>query len=118
MRRNIKASDSDEYKVSVNFAGYIGADNEYYVYADSEEEAELAAIEEAKDDLEIISIDDNGDGSYTATVGFGGFIGVEELVEVVADSEEEAEELVYDEAAMSFLTAEIVDDMSDLEDWQ
>lgn len=117
MKRSIKASGSDEYKVSVNFAGYIGADNVYYVYADSEEEAELAAIEEAKDDLEIISIDDNGDGSYTVTVGFGGFIGVEEPIEVVADSEEEAAERVYDEAEME-LTAEIVDDMSDLEDWE
>ncbi len=112
MRRNIKASGSDEYRVSVNFAGYIGADNEYWEIADSEEEAELLAIEEAKDDLDIISVDDNGDGSYTVTVGFCGYVGVEEPIEVVADSEEEAAELVYDEAEWQ-LTATVVDDFDE-----
>lgn len=45
------------YTVTVSFAGNIGADKEYEVYADSEEEAEQNAIEEAKSDLEVISVD-------------------------------------------------------------
>lgn len=39
--KQIKASDMQEYEVLVNFAGYIGADETYTVFADSAENAEL-----------------------------------------------------------------------------
>ena len=54
---NIEDNGDGSYTCTVSFAGTIGADNEYTVYADSEEEAEMNAIEEAKSDLEVISVD-------------------------------------------------------------
>lgn len=48
--------EDDEYEVTVNFNGFIGCDETYTVYADSEDEAESSAIEEATADLEIIDI--------------------------------------------------------------
>lgn len=49
----IKQVDDDEYEVTVRFAGFIGVEETYTVYADSEEEAEIAATEEASYDLNI-----------------------------------------------------------------
>lgn len=54
---NIEDNGDGSYTCTVSFAGTIGADNEYTVYADSEEEAEMNAIEEARSDLEVISVD-------------------------------------------------------------
>lgn len=54
---NIEDNGDGSYTCTVSFAGNIGADNEYTVYADSEEEAEMNAIDEAKSDLEVISVD-------------------------------------------------------------
>ena len=53
--------DDDEWEASVSFAGFIGADSEYTVYADTEEEAWDIAIDEALYDLdgEIISVDES-----------------------------------------------------------
>lgn len=42
------------WSVYVNFAGYIGADEEYIVEADTPQEAEELALEEARDDLDIV----------------------------------------------------------------
>ena len=49
-----------EYKVVVNFAGFIGCDNEYLVEAETEEEALEEAYQLAYDDLsaEIVEEDD------------------------------------------------------------
>lgn len=57
---NIEQIDDDEYEVEVNFATFIGANEFYTVYADSEEEAEERALQDAFDDLsaEIIEDDD------------------------------------------------------------
>lgn len=44
------------WKVTVNFNGYFGCDEEYEVYAESEDEAEEYALEQARDDLGIVEI--------------------------------------------------------------
>lgn len=46
------------YKVNVNFAGFIGCDEVYEVYADSEAEALEEARRMAEDDLSIDIIDE------------------------------------------------------------
>lgn len=48
--------EDDEYEVTVNFNGFIGSEQTYTVYADSEDEAESLGIEAAVDDLEVIEI--------------------------------------------------------------
>lgn len=55
--------DDDEWEVSVGFAGFIGVEETYTVYADSEEEAIDAALQEAQDNLsaEVVSYDDSDD---------------------------------------------------------
>lgn len=53
---NIEDDGDGQYTVTVNFAGCIGSDEDYTVYAENEEEAELLALEEAKNDLEVISV--------------------------------------------------------------
>ena len=49
------------YTVSVNFAGYMGCDEEYKVDASSEEEAMELAMNLAVDDLsvEVVGVEDN-----------------------------------------------------------
>ena len=49
-----------EYVVSVNFAGFVGCDEEYRVFARDEDEALDAAIEEATGDLsaEIVDVEE------------------------------------------------------------
>ena len=51
------------YTVSVNFAGYIGCDEEYKVDASSEEEAMDLAMDKAMDDLsfEVVGVEDEED---------------------------------------------------------
>lgn len=56
---DIDVDDDGDYTVYVRFAGYIGADKDYYVSADDAEdsdEAERDAIENAQYDLEVISV--------------------------------------------------------------
>lgn len=48
--------EDDEYEVTVNFNGFIGCDETYTVYADSEDEAEELGIDAAIEDLEVIDI--------------------------------------------------------------
>ena len=49
-----------EYEISVNFAGFVGCDEVYTVYADSEEDAIEQALKEAYDDLsaEVVTEDE------------------------------------------------------------
>ena len=93
-RKSIKEDfdDGQDYTVEVGFASMIGVSNEYTVFATSVEEAKTDAIDTACEDLEVINVRDDGDGDYTVTVGFCGFIGVEEEFDVYADSEDEAED--------------------------
>ena len=55
---DIEEVDDGEYRVTVNFAGFIGYETEYEVYADNEEEAEEQALADARDDFEIARIED------------------------------------------------------------
>jgi hypothetical protein len=48
--------EDDEYEATVNFNGFIGSEQTYTVYADSEDEAESLGIEAAVDDLEVIDV--------------------------------------------------------------
>lgn len=89
----------NDYEVTIGFAGFYGIEQTYTVNADSEEEAEELAIEEAKGDLGIENVESLGDGEYRVTVNFATFYGADEDYDVDADSEEEAEELALDEAS-------------------
>lgn len=100
-------SADDEYEVSVNFAGYIGSDQTYIITASDEDDAIEQAIEEASWDLSVEEIEEIDEGEYEVHVGFCGFIGVEEIYTVYADSEEEAEEEALAQAKDD-LSAEIV----------
>ena len=50
-----------EYEVTINFGGYIGCENTYTVFADSREEAEALALQEAMDDLEVVALEEMED---------------------------------------------------------
>lgn len=45
------------YLVRIGFCGYIGAEEEYYVEADNEDDARIEALNEAMDDLSVESIE-------------------------------------------------------------
>ena len=45
---------SKQYRVTVNFNGYIGSDETYVVDAENEEEAREAALEMAAKDLDVL----------------------------------------------------------------
>lgn len=106
MRKVIKASELRSYTVTVNFAGYMGADEDYDVIESDEDDAIYAALEQAKDDLNIEDIEEIDEGEYEVHVGFCGYIGVEEVYTVVADSEDEAADDALDRA-YDDLSAEI-----------
>ena len=105
--RPVMSSDRNYYDVNVNFGGYIGADKEYGVYANSEEEAEEEAFEEAREDLEPIDIIQVDDTEWEVTIGFDGLIGVEETYTVYGEDEDEAIENAIEEASYD-LNAEVV----------
>ena len=50
---DVEQVDDDEYEVTIRFAGFIGIEETYTVYADSEEDAEFNATDEAAMDLNI-----------------------------------------------------------------
>ena len=50
--------DKGEYEVEIQFAGMVGVSEIYTVYADNEEEAEETAIEEARYDLRVVSVEE------------------------------------------------------------
>ena len=86
------------YEVTVNFGGYIGADETYDVDASDESEARELAFAEAVDDLSVEDIVETDEGEWEVTVGFAGFIGVENTYTVYAGSENEAVEAALQEA--------------------
>ena len=45
-----------EYKVTVNFGGFVGCELEYVVEADNEDDARIEAYHMAEDDLCIMEI--------------------------------------------------------------
>lgn len=50
--------DDDEWEVTVNWAGFIGIEETYTVYADSEEDAVDQALEEAVGDLSVDEVNE------------------------------------------------------------
>lgn len=50
-----------EYRVVINFGGYIGCDNEYFVDAETRDEAIEEALEMARDDLSVEEVEDVDD---------------------------------------------------------
>ena len=76
----------------VNFAGYIGADETFF--ADSEEDA----LEQAFDELDVIECEQIDDDEWCVTIGYCGFIGVEQEYNVVADDEAQAYDAALEEA--------------------
>lgn len=50
------------WKVTINFGGFIGCDNEYTVDdAETREEAIEEALEMARDDIEVIDVEEDED---------------------------------------------------------
>ena len=108
MKNMIKAdSEYQSYEITVNFAGYIGADETYSVVATSREEAEELALEQAAYDLSVEDLNQIDDNEWEASVGFCGYIGVEEEYTVIADDEDEAYDAVMEQARADL---EIVDE--------
>lgn len=109
MKRQVKASELIDYEVVVNFGGYIGADETFSVEAEDEDDAIVKAEELARDELSVENIEEVDEDEYEVTIGYCGFVGVEEIYTVTADSEEEAEEAALEEAFCD-LSGEIVED--------
>ncbi len=92
------------YRVVVNFS-FIGADDEFYVEAESENEAKEIALDLASENLDVAYVDYNYDDAYVdynyddaddsvvidyaITINFG-FVGCDEEYIVDATSEDEA----------------------------
>lgn len=96
-----------QYEVEVNFAGYIGADERYFVWAENEEDAIIEAEYEAADDLcceDWVEVDN---GKWEVSVSFCDFIGAEETYTIYADSEENALGAARLEARMD-LSGEVI----------
>ena len=98
MKRYVESADLMSYTGNVTFGGYIGSYNEYEEYARNEEEAKELIEQDAADDLTIEDIVQTDDDEWEVTVGFAGFIGVENTYEVYGTTEEEATEAVLEEA--------------------
>ena len=49
------------YRITLNFGGYIGCEETYEIEADSREEAEELARQEALDDLEMVDVEEDED---------------------------------------------------------
>ena len=47
------------YTVTINFGGFIGWENTYEVEADSREEAEEMALDEARWDLDVVDVEED-----------------------------------------------------------
>lgn len=57
---NVEDLGDGDFEVTVNFASFVGADEVYTITADDADEAEIEALQMAKDDLsaEIVSDED------------------------------------------------------------
>lgn len=96
-----EADDTKTYDVAVGYCGFVGVEEHYSIPAKNKMQAALFALDEpgseAEQDLTVEDIEDNGDGSYTVSISFGG-IGTDEQYYVDAEDESEAEELALEEA--------------------
>ena len=100
------------YTGTVNFAGYIGADETYTTIADSIEDAEEQILEQAREDLVVEEVEEIDDGEYEVTVNFCTFVGVDEIYKAYADDEAEAADAGLEEASFD-LSAEFEDEEED-----
>lgn len=110
------------YRVVVNFS-FIGADDEFYVEAESENEAKEIALDLASENLDVVSVDvDDDDDSflkdYRVTVNFG-FVGCDEEYIVDATNKEVAMDNALDWAKdeLRIVSIEEDDDYDDEEDY-
>lgn len=116
---NIEAALTEKsFTVTVNFAGYIGADEDYEVMAMDADSAIEEAIELAKDDLTVEDVNQIDEDEWEVSIGFCDFIGVEEIHNVSGSNEDEAIENALEEAVwdLSGDIAEEDDDDFDEED--
>ena len=110
---NIEAALTEKsFVVTVNFGGYIGADEDYEVMAMDADSAIEEATELAKDDLTVEDINQLDDDEWEVTIGFCDFIGVEETYNVSGSDEDEAIENALEEARWS-LSGDIAEEESD-----
>ena len=101
------------YTVTVNFAGFIGYDNDYEVDADSEEDAIIQAEEMAKDDLEVVEIEQTDDhNEWQIGVCFCGMSNGTEYYDIYAENEGEAVSEAIETAA-----ADLSGEITNIEDW-
>lgn len=99
-QRRIQASEDEYgiYDIEIGFAGMVGVSVLYNVEANNYDEAVDAAIEEAKNELEVTDVEDLGDGEYEVSIIFGGMGASETTYEVSAEDQDEAKEIALDEA--------------------
>lgn len=57
INKSLKEGEDGWYEVTIGFAGFIGAENDYSIQADSKEQAVSDALDEAQMDLEVIAVD-------------------------------------------------------------
>ena len=102
MRRKVcaftPAGDLKNYSVIITFATYVGSEEEFSVYAASEEEAAEQALEDARMELSDVDIAQIDDDEWEVTINWAGFVGIDETYTVYADSEEEAIDQAIEEA--------------------
>ena len=108
------------YRVVVNFS-FFGADDEFYVEAESENEAKEIALDLASQNLDVVSVDvDDDDDSYIkdyrVTVNFG-FVGCDEEYIVDATNKEIAIDTALEWAKdeLMIVSIEEADDYDDEE---
>ena len=96
-----------QYEVTINFCGFIGADENYTVYANNKDEAIEEALDQARDDLSVESTEYTGGDEWIVTVGFCGYVGVSYDYEVYCDDQDDAEMDALDEASYDLTVTEI-----------
>lgn len=115
MRRKIysafsPSADLKDYTVIVTFATYVGSEEEFNVFAASEEEASEQALELARDELSMEDVTQIDDDEWEVTINWAGFIGIDETYTVTADSEEDAIDQAIEEASWDLSVDEVNED--------
>lgn len=114
MRRKIcaftPAADLKSYTAVVSFATYIGSEEEFTVYAVDEDAAREEALEMARDELSMADVTQIDEDEWEVTINWAGFIGIDEVYTVTADSEEDAVDQALEEASWDLDVDEILED--------
>ena len=96
--QTIEASDIRNFTAEVNYGGFVGADESYDILATDEDDAYDQALDLVRDDLSIEDSVEVDEGEWEVTVGFAGFIGVENTYTVYENNEEDACDAAIEEA--------------------